>query len=249
MDYYRILQIGPDATAQEIKKSYLQLCKVYHPDITTLPKEEAEKVMQSINEAYRVLSKEPLRQAYDEERRPVQKKKEGMEKREPKVYTYSAQTFLAFQMACERLRGFCDRIIDECEEGIQPHRIDKKENRKLADALYERFVRRYPGLYRDITEMPYKKESTAQCIGMVFYELALAYVHGGAIKKSRHCLDEANRYWDKVDRKEKEKLWEEYEALVKEQKETNTSLRSYLGYGSVALILLLLLGAALSYLG
>ncbi|MFM6223404.1 MAG: J domain-containing protein, partial [Dolichospermum sp.] len=31
-DYYKLLEVSPDATFQEIKAAYRVLCKEYHPD-------------------------------------------------------------------------------------------------------------------------------------------------------------------------------------------------------------------------
>ncbi len=218
MDHYRVLQVAPNAAMQEIKKSYWQLCRIYHPDVTQLPKEDAERAMRRINEAYRVLSNEELRRAYDEELLPVKQAGEAVQE-ERQVYTYSAQSFMEFQIACERLRGFCDRIISECQDEIRPETVNKKENRKKADLLYERFLRRFPALYKDVTEMPYTKESTQECVGMAFYELALAYAYSRAFKKSRGCMEQAIIYWEHVNKSEVNALREEYERIVAMEKE------------------------------
>jgi curved DNA-binding protein CbpA len=61
MDLYSILQIKPDCTINDIKKSYYNLAKKYHPD-----KENgsAEK-FQQINYAYTILSCEKTRTQYN----------------------------------------------------------------------------------------------------------------------------------------------------------------------------------------
>jgi curved DNA-binding protein len=35
MCYYKVLNVSTDATFEEIKKSYLDLAKKYHPDVLT----------------------------------------------------------------------------------------------------------------------------------------------------------------------------------------------------------------------
>ncbi len=35
MCYYKVLNVSTDATMEEIKKSYLELAKKYHPDVLT----------------------------------------------------------------------------------------------------------------------------------------------------------------------------------------------------------------------
>jgi len=67
-DYYKVLGVGRDADDRTIKRAYRQLTKQHHPDKAAsqgVSKEEAEKKMASINEAYEVLSNSELRTRYD----------------------------------------------------------------------------------------------------------------------------------------------------------------------------------------
>lgn len=64
-NYYEILGVPANSSKEEIKKAYVALAKKYHPDVTSLPKEEAEKAMAAINEAYAVLSDANKRNCYD----------------------------------------------------------------------------------------------------------------------------------------------------------------------------------------
>ena len=61
-DYYEILGIKKDATAEQIKKSFRELAKKTHPDKT---KEDSEQEMIKINKAYEVLSDEESKEKYD----------------------------------------------------------------------------------------------------------------------------------------------------------------------------------------
>lgn len=64
-DYYKILGVGKDASAGEIKKAFRKKAKQYHPDKYTGDKSEAQKKMADINQAYEVLSDPELRQRFD----------------------------------------------------------------------------------------------------------------------------------------------------------------------------------------
>jgi hypothetical protein len=69
-NYYQILEIGEDASIEEIKRSYRRLARTYHPDVTTTP--EAETKFKEINRAYDVLS-DPLKRAdYDNVLHPTE---------------------------------------------------------------------------------------------------------------------------------------------------------------------------------
>ena len=67
-DYYSILEVAEGADAQEIKKAYRKLAKLYHPDIV---KDDAAKVrrMYEIQEAYECLKDAESRKRYDEKRK------------------------------------------------------------------------------------------------------------------------------------------------------------------------------------
>ncbi|MFZ4539109.1 DnaJ C-terminal domain-containing protein [Propionivibrio sp.] len=63
-DYYKILGVSRDETAENIKKAFRKLARKYHPDVSKEP--DAEVRMKEINEAYTVLSDPEKRAAYDQ---------------------------------------------------------------------------------------------------------------------------------------------------------------------------------------
>ena len=70
IDYYQILHISPSATQEEIKKSFLTLVKMIHPDRFDPATEHAEHqlattMMKELLEANRVISDSEARKRYD----------------------------------------------------------------------------------------------------------------------------------------------------------------------------------------
>lgn len=62
--YYEILEVTPEATADDIKKSFRKLALKYHPDKNKNSEESKQKFMKIV-EAYEVLSNDQSRKQYD----------------------------------------------------------------------------------------------------------------------------------------------------------------------------------------
>ncbi|MGB5146065.1 MAG: DnaJ C-terminal domain-containing protein [Porticoccaceae bacterium] len=63
-DYYQVLGVTRDASAEVIKKAFRRLARKYHPDVSKEP--DAEARMKEVNEAYAVLADTEKRAAYDQ---------------------------------------------------------------------------------------------------------------------------------------------------------------------------------------
>ena len=62
-DYYGILGVPRDASADDIKRAYRKLARQYHPDIN--PEPSAQERFKEINAAYEVLSDPKKRELHD----------------------------------------------------------------------------------------------------------------------------------------------------------------------------------------
>ena len=63
-DYYEILGVGRDCSADDLKRAFRKLAMQYHPD-RNAGDEQAEEKFKEAAEAYEVLSDQQKRQRYD----------------------------------------------------------------------------------------------------------------------------------------------------------------------------------------
>jgi curved DNA-binding protein len=69
-DYYEVMGVARDASADEIKRAYRRLARKYHPDVSK--EKDAEARFKEVGEAYEVLRDPEKRAAYDQlGRRPA----------------------------------------------------------------------------------------------------------------------------------------------------------------------------------
>jgi molecular chaperone DnaJ len=64
-DYYEVLGVSRDASADDIRKAYRRLAKQHHPDANTDNKDTAAEKFKEVSEAYSVLSDDQKRRQYD----------------------------------------------------------------------------------------------------------------------------------------------------------------------------------------
>src|SRR5262245_39501487 len=62
-DYYELLEVPRDASAQDIKRAFRRLARELHPDVSDAP--DAQERFREVAEAYQVLSNTETREVYD----------------------------------------------------------------------------------------------------------------------------------------------------------------------------------------
>ncbi len=67
VDYYKVLGVAPEASADDIKKAYRRLARKFHPDVSK--EQNAEARFKELGEAYEVLKDADKRAEYDQLRR------------------------------------------------------------------------------------------------------------------------------------------------------------------------------------
>jgi DnaJ family protein C protein 3 len=65
-DYYKILGVAKTTSKRDIKKAYRKKAMEYHPDRYTGSKEQAQKKMADINQAWEVLGDDAKRKQFDD---------------------------------------------------------------------------------------------------------------------------------------------------------------------------------------
>lgn len=66
-DYYKIMGVAPEASAEEIKRAYRKLARKFHPDVSK--EVDAEARFKEVGEAYEVLKDPGRREQYDQLRK------------------------------------------------------------------------------------------------------------------------------------------------------------------------------------
>ncbi len=62
---YELLEVSADASAEQLRASFRQLSKRFHPDTTALPPAEASRCFNQLQEAMAVLADPEQRRRYD----------------------------------------------------------------------------------------------------------------------------------------------------------------------------------------
>lgn len=122
-DYYRILQVSPDATVETIKAAFRRLARRYHPDLNPGDPFAADQ-FKLISQAYEVLSDSNRRRRYDREFQTHQRQQtkqtetaqnfyvKGIQQSQAKQYR---QAIDSYTKAIEIAPNFIEAYLKRCE--------------------------------------------------------------------------------------------------------------------------------------
>lgn len=123
-DYYKILNIAPIATEEEIKKAYRDLSKKYHPDLNPDLKLYSDEKMKELVEAYNILIDKDKRREYDGQ--PCFQLKKS---RKSGANSLALASAFASKPQYKKEASLLERIFTpfQKEKTIQQFRIDPKQ--------------------------------------------------------------------------------------------------------------------------
>lgn len=142
---YEILEVSENASKEIVEKAYKVLAKKYHPDLQAEgDKQEAEKKMKQINEAYEVLSDEEKRKEYDlkltQERSKEEVQKQSQTEYYQNQYTQPYQT----QPMSEK------EYREALKRQYQERREEQERQRQMQEQYEQRYQQAYEGYLRSL---------------------------------------------------------------------------------------------------
>lgn len=144
-DYYKILEVSPEAAVEDIKKSYRKLARKYHPDVNK--EAGAEEKFKEISEAYEAIGSAEKREAYDQLRKGGYHA--GQDFRPPPGWESQQHSGQGFEGNPEQFSDFFESIFGGGSQagfrGGRSHREFKQRGEDQNAKLYLTLEKAYEG--------------------------------------------------------------------------------------------------------
>lgn len=124
--HYDTLMVSRNASAEVIRAAFKSLSQKYHPDKNKHP--DADRIMQQLNESYKILSDPIARSKYDKslstyelesnDKHDYARADNGL-KRQNKVVVINIPESISLSAAKEKLREFSSNIPDSTKSNIK----------------------------------------------------------------------------------------------------------------------------------
>lgn len=136
---YEILEVSEKASKEIIDKAYRVLAKKYHPDLQKQEeKQEAEKKMKQINEAYEILSNEEKRKEYDAK---LVEERERIRAKENQKIQQAEASYKQTYVAQEEMKKARKQRKSNNNDSYQNARKIQKEIDQAYTQAYRNYVR------------------------------------------------------------------------------------------------------------
>lgn len=144
---YEILEVSENASKEIIEKAYKVLAKKYHPDLQVEgDKQEAEKKMKQINEAYEVLSDEEKRKEYD--LKLIQERRKEEVKKQPQEDYHQNQYRQPYQNQTKPMSD--NEYREALKRQYQERREEQERQRQMQEQYEQRYQQAYEGYLRSL---------------------------------------------------------------------------------------------------
>ena len=144
---YELLEVSENASKEIIEKAYKVLAKKYHPDLQAEgDKQEAEKKMKQINEAYEVLSDETKRKEYN--LKLIEERRQQEAKKQPQPNDSQNQCEQKYQTQTKPMseREYREALKRQYEE----RRQEQEMQRQMQEQYEQRYQQAYEGYLRSL---------------------------------------------------------------------------------------------------
>lgn len=125
-DYYRILQVHPEAEIEIITTAYKRLMRKYHPDVLSPDLRDDPKVLQKakdINEAYGILSNPAKRAEYDKKlKQQKQAKRSSVSTKNGQVREIGEEKAFLY-VRCGQTKEMFKALLIRDENSIGPYKV------------------------------------------------------------------------------------------------------------------------------
>ncbi len=144
---YEVLEVSENASKEIIEKAYKVLAKKYHPDLQINgDKQEAEKKMKQLNEAYEVLSDETKRKEYD--LKLIQERRQEEAKKQPQPNDSQKQPEQSYQAQTKPMSE--KEYREALKRQYQERREEQERQRKVQEQYEQRYQQAYEGYLRNL---------------------------------------------------------------------------------------------------
>ena len=152
-DYYKILNVLPSASEEEIKSSYRVLARRYHPDLSA-EKESAEK-FRLVQEAYETLSNKKKRNEYDK----IFSENKAKEFRK-KYYAYQTASRMYERRKNSDFSNQAKNYqhIQKMREEALKRKEALKKKEKEENSFFINFIKRIPNYFSSLKEKSEQKK-------------------------------------------------------------------------------------------